>query len=438
MKVRITPRMDRNNGWLEILPKPPSAVLARGNIRTDYAIVGAGFTGLAAARRLAELYPQAAIALIEAGRIGNNAAGRCSGFAIDQAHNIRTSSFADVVEVEKQQIALNRSGQDYLRTTVRKHAIECDWDESGKVHAAATAKGQATLRAYAKHLGSLDVPHTWMDARELRQLTGSGFYILRIHTPGTILVQPAALVLGLARSLPSNVAVYEDSPISEVVHGSPHQLITDDARITAQTVLLSNNGFAGQFGYYDRHLVPIVTWASLSRPMTNEEQDRLGGSPSWGIIPANPFGSTVRRTVEDRILIRNTYSFNSGLNPSEPDRLRVQRKHQNSLRNRFPMLPDLDFEYTWGGPLSLSRNGEPVFGALGQNVFGAFCLNGVGISRGTAYGKLLAELIFGKESALLTIMLGAGRPCRLPPPPILGLGARLDLARRRFGAGREL
>ncbi len=102
------------------------------------------------------------------------------------------------------------------------------------------------------------------------------------------------------------------------------------------------------------------------------------------------------------------------------------------------MLPEVDLEYTWGGPLALSRNGQPVFGALADGIYGSFCHNGVGVARGTICGKLLAELAIGRESELLAYMQAAGRPDRLPARPFLGWGVTFNFAFRRYRAGREL
>lgn len=438
MRVGILPKADRNNGWLEILPPLPPPTVAKGTIAADCAVIGAGFTGLAAARRLAELLPDKDILLLDAGRIGNNAAGRCSGFAIDQAHNIRAKDFAGNLQAEKEQIAINRAGQDYLRDQVNAFQIECDWDEGGKIHAAATANGEAKLKAYSRNLDLLEADYSWRGGDRMRAITGSGFYTSGLHVPGTILMQPAALVRGLADTMPRNVTVLEDSPVTAVYAGAPHRLELPDAWIETETLILANNGFAGQFGFFRNHLIPVATWGSLTRPLTASEAETLGGEESWAVIPADPFGTSVRRVPGPRILIRNIYSYSRGLNPRESDRIRARAKHRSSLRNRFPMLPDLTLEYTWGGPLCLSRNGQPVFGQLDKDVFGAFCLNGVGIARGTAYGKLLAEHVAGERTELLEIMLKAGRPEKLPPEPFLGWGVRMNFAKRRHAAGLEL
>ncbi|KPY00807.1 hypothetical protein ALO62_200020 [Pseudomonas amygdali pv. myricae] len=57
-------------------------------------------------------------------------------------------------------------------------------------------------------------------------------------------------------------------------------------------------------------MLPIYTYGSITRQLTQEEQAQLGGQPYWGIIPADPFGTTVRRTPDNRLLIRNSFSFN--------------------------------------------------------------------------------------------------------------------------------
>ncbi len=438
MKIGIIPESDRNNGWLEILPPLPTVHAAEGDINADYTIIGAGFTGLAAARRLAELLPEKHIVLLDAGRIGNNAAGRSSGFAIDQAHNIRSKNFAGNLQSEKDQIALNQAGQSYLRQTVQAHGIACDWDEDGKIHAAATKRGAAKLSAYSKNLDLLEAAYRWLDADDMKAVTGSEFYSSGMHTPGTILVQPAALVRGLAETLPDNVTVCENSPVISLDHGKPLKAVLPGATVRSQTLILANNGFAGQFGYFRDRMIPIATWGSLTRPLSESEADLLGGEAEWGIVPADPFGTTVRRLPNGRILIRNIYSYSPGLNPREDDRRSARKSHEKSLRRRFPMLPELNFDYTWGGALCLTRNGEPVFGQLDERVYGAFCLNGVGIARGTSFGKLLAECIVGDTGPLLDIVLNAEKPSSTPPEPFLGWGVRLNFAKRRFDAGLEL
>ncbi len=438
MKLDALPFNDNNNGWLEILPTLPPAKIISGDQLFDYAVVGAGFTGLAAARRLGELKPDASIALIDAGRIGNNASGRCSGFAIDQAYNIRAKSFADEIENEKKQLRLNRAGQAALRTVIDEFSIDCDWTDCGKIHGASSDAGRHFLRKLSSNLDMLGSDYTFYDAAKMKSITGLDFYIEGLHTPGTQQMQPAALVRGLSETLPDNVSVFENSPVTEVDYGAPHQLITKQGKVTATTLVLANNGWGTEFGFYQHHIIPVPTYASMTRELTPEELRALGGDKSWGLVPAHPFGSTIRRLKENRILVRSIYAYSAKHNPTEKQRLWARKIHRKSFLKRFPMLEDVEFEYSWGGSLCLSENGNPIFGELRQDVYGSLCHNGVGVARGTICGKLIAEQVAGYDSELLDFMKNANRPSKTLPKWMLRIGAPINLANRRRQAGLEL
>ena len=438
MELTILPNNDNNNGWLRMLPELPPATVLSCEHAYDYVVVGAGFTGLAAARRLAELKPDARIALVDSGRIGNNSAGRSSGFAIDQAHNIRTKNFADEIEHEKEQIRLNQSGQDALRQAVAENKIDCDWREQGKIHGASTRRGEGLLRQFATNLDVLGETHEFYSKEKMKDITGLSFYREGLFTPGTIQLQPAALVRGLATTQPENVSVFENSAITEVVFGPQHTLVSEHGRINTNTLVLANNSFGTAFGFYQKHIIPLTTYASMTRTLTAKETATLGGENAWGIVPAHPFGSSIRRLKENRILIRNIYAYTRGHNPTERQRLWARKKQEQSFRNRFPMLDEVKLEYSWGGTLCLSDNGNPIFGELRPGVFASLCHNGVGIARGTACGKLIAEAVAGEESELLNIMRNAGTPNKVLPAWMLSIGAPLNLANRRRVAGLEL
>ena len=438
MKLSLLPHNDNNNGWLNILPPLGAPNRLVGDHTFDYAVVGGGYTGLAAARRLAELKSDARIALIDAGRIGNNSAGRCSGFAIDQAHNIRAKSFADEIENEKKQIRLNRAGQEALRKAVQENNIDCDWRECGKVHGAGTKKGTEFLREFSRNLDMLNEKYEFYNAEKMKSMTGLDFYCEGLFTPGTQQMQPAALVRGLADTQPENVTVFEDSAIVEVNYGKTHQLIGREGKIDCRVLLLANNGFGTAFGFYQDHVIPLPTYASMTRELTKDELALIEGDEQWGIIPAHPFGSTIRKLKENRILVRNIYAYAPDHNPTEEQRLWARKKHRESFLNRFPMLSQVEFEYSWGGSLCLSDNGNPIFGELRKNVFASLCHNGVGVARGTICGKLIAEHTVGESSELADIMLKAGRPNKTLPKWLLRIGAPINLANRRRQAGLEL
>ena len=436
MKVTLLPSYDRQNAWLQILEPLDDPLVLSGDIAVDYAVVGGGYGGLAVARRLAELDPNSSIALIEADRIGNNAAGRCSGFIIDHAHNIRAKGFAEDPERAKRTIALNRDAIAWLRQIVKRESIECDWRMEGKTHAAASERGVRFVERFRASLESIDEEFTMLGASELKRRFGTSFYQVGLHAPHTALVNPAALVVGLACTMPANVTVFEASPVTSVDYGPPHTLRTSEGSVLASVLIVAANGFGEGFGLFRNRLIPLITWASMTRARTEDEADRLGGDENYAIIPAHPAGTTVRRRPDGRILIRNQYTFSRRSN-IHAGREKAAKIHRRSFEARYPMLSDVEFEYSWGGALSLSRNGSGVCGEVKPGVFATMVYQGTGMSKGTISGKLLAEQIMGRSDPRVELLTGDARPSRNIPGPFNRWGVMINSRWRRWQAGVE-
>lgn len=439
LDCKFLPQDDGRCGWYEMLPAAPPIHSLSGHIRADWIVLGAGLAGLAAARRLAELSPEADIVLVDARRVGFSTAGRNSGFIIDLPHDLTSHDYTNDRTHDLEQIRLNRGAIDYMRDIVKHHDIECDWREQGKLHGAARDQGMRALEAFAQGLAKLDEPYCALSAEEMYARTGSRFYKAGVHTPGCVLVQPAALVRGLSQTLPSNVRLFEESPVHRIEVGKPHTLITSQGNIKAPRLVLANNAYASQFGELGLRgkLLPIYTYSSLTRPLTQVELDTLGGDDSWGLIPADPMGTTVRRLSNGRILIRNAFTYNPHIKASSQQLTMARSSHQRAFKRRFPMLPDVGFEHTWGGALCMTRNHGKPFGELAPGVFSALCQNGLGLTGGTISGKLIAEYALGIDSDLLKIMLKQPKPIVNPPEPFLGMGIRSTLTWKEWQAGIE-
>lgn len=436
--VSFLPADDKACGWFHTSPARAAQPAHTGETSTRWAIVGAGFTGLAAARQLALNFPDDEVVLIEAQEVGFGPAGRNAGFAIDLPHDIGADDYIGDIGIAKSTLKLNRLGQDILRSQVDAHEIDCHMRMSGKYQAAVEDRGLAVLDAYRSGLDKLGEPYEMIAGEDLPGHIGTSFYRRALFTPGTVLLQPAALVKGLADSMPSNVKLYEHTAITDVEYGDKVVLAHRQGRITADKVLLANNAFGARFGFLKHRVLPMFLYASLTRPLTAAEQEQLGGKSFWGVIPADPFGTTVRRTQDNRILIRNGFSFNPDHQP-RPYRLeRLVDNHRLSFKRRFPMLPEVNFEYTWSGSLALTQNHKGFFGQLASNVYGALFCNGLGVTRGTATGTLLADMIAGKRDELIDFLLSTSGPSRLPPEPFLSIGVNATLWWGQRKAGKEM
>jgi glycine/D-amino acid oxidase-like deaminating enzyme len=433
------PAPDGVNGWWESLPPAAATRQAVSGKQFDWVVIGGGITGLCAARRLAELAPDAAIALLEADRIGRSTAGRNSGFFVDLPHDISSESYSRSVEADQADVRFQRHGIDYVRALVQQHGIACDWRDDGKFHASVSRKGEAALQHFADGLERIGEDFKWLDQAAIGQVTGSGFYHRAIFTPGCSTVQPAALMRGLATSMPANVQVFEMSPVRDITsQPDGHVLRLDGGQIRARRIILCTNAYAASFGLQHNGLLPVYTFASLTRVMTAQEVQQLGGQVSWALIPADPMGTTVRRLSTNRICVRNHFAFRPGVSVSAADLARAKRLHQRSFDRRFPMLPGVELQYTWGGALCLSANNGVLFGKRENNIYQAIGCNGLGLSRGSTSGKLIAEFALGQDSSLLRQVQAIPLPRPLPPRPLMDIAVSTAIWAKEKAAGTEL
>ena len=446
-RARIdVPPLPRDPGpaaWNALLPPPEPAIELTENTRADWLVVGAGFAGLAAAKRLSQLRPEDRIVLLEGKRVAEGPGGRNSGFMIDLPHDLQSEDYAGLLEADRKQTWANRLAIDFAAQMAADAGLSQEaFDRCGKINGAATEKGHQHNLDYAAHLSSLGEPHELLDADAMRAKTGSDYYTSGLFTPGTAMLQPAMYVRGLAQALSSNrVRVYENSPVTALApDGSGWRASTPVGSITAPRIILAVNGLINDFGFFKGRLMHVFTYGSMTRAMTAEEVERLGGDPIWHLTPADPVGTTVRRisgTGGDRLIVRNRFSFDPGKEVPERRFANIGRDHDRVFRARFPKLAGLEMEYRWGGRLCLSTNNVGAFGEVAPGLFSACCQNGLGAAKGTMHGMAAAELAAGTQSDLVDYLLTEAAPRRVPGGPFAEIGANALLKWKEFQARRE-
>ena len=170
--------------------------------------------------------------------------------------------------------------------------------------------GQTRQVSDARGVGELLEPFAKETARnhladkaECDKQLGTRHFKAAVYTPGCILLNPAALVRGLADSLPENVTLFENSQVLSIDHAGGMRVTTPNGEACEETVPRVNVCRAFR-------LLPdafcLRRQCLLSRQLTPEEQKLMGTEKTWGVTPSNAFVSvTMRYTSDHRILMRN-------------------------------------------------------------------------------------------------------------------------------------
>lgn len=415
----------------------------QGDIRADVAIIGAGFAGLSAARRIRQLQPEATIAVLEAGRIAEGAAGRNSGFMIDLPHDLSSEDYAGAGD-DRTIIALNRQAIAFARDAVAEYGIDPNYfDPAGKVNGAASQAAHAHNESYAGHLTSLGEDSSMLDGQQMTELTGSRHYLSGLYTPGTVMLQPAGYIRGLAAGLARDgVTILENSPATALLRqGGGWRVTSAKGTLTADRVILTVNGHLESFGIERGHLMQLFLYAVMTPELDAGALARLGGQSRWGITPSDPMGTTMRRIDTgqggNRIVTRTCATLRPGMQASAADVRRAARIMQRKFDQRFPQLAGMAMEYAWAGHLCLTLNGVSVTRKLDDGLYSGCVQNGLGTARGTLTGISAAELACGARSAISDHFSAEDRPRRLPPQPFQRIGANAYIRWREFRAAKE-
>ena len=291
-------------GWNALLKNRARAESLAGSVQCDIAIIGAGYTGIAAARRLAELSPGSEIVLLESSTLGEGNPGRNSGFLLEVAlaHDI------DPTNIERMRRCndLLQDTMQSIRNDVAVAGIDCDLKRAGTYRAAAGTPGTTALHRYREFLDASGLPCEILDRDSLAERIGTDFYKSGLYSPHCYLVQPAALIRGLAALLPASVTLYEKTPAIEVTQNANRWTVrTPSGSVSAEKLIVANNAFCKGLGIGGEHIVAVYTHPALTEPLDVGALESCGADDGWGLLPAHRLGSTLRKTSAGRLLIRS-------------------------------------------------------------------------------------------------------------------------------------
>lgn len=429
---------DQSCSWINDLSPRLNINSLNGNQNCDWLIIGAGYTGLSAARKLAKLHPDQKIILVDSQLAGEGASGRNSGYLVDTTLNDGFSSNKDLNNYKKKS-DIYQLGIESVKKFIEEYQVDCDWNEAGKYFASSKIADKKTLNNFADTLSKLGFEFKILDQYELKNKLGTNFYQIALYTPGGILLHPGKLVRAMIEALPSNIKLYENSKLLKWVKNKD-SISCDfkNGKINSKKIIFCTNAFLRSLNIKKNYNFPITLTASMTRQLTEKEFNSIGSPKEWGVLPVRHLGATVRTTRDRRILIRNTAEVYSPFGMKVSDLKKRVGIHQLGIKKRFPQLSDNLIDSSWSGVVSRTRNGSQIFEKIDSNIFVAGCYNGSGIGVGTLFGEQIAIKASNENTTEIQVIETRNKPTFLPHQPFLDIGVKSRLIYERLRAISEI
>lgn len=365
----------------------------RGEERCDVAVVGGGFTGLAAALALAA--GGARVSLIEADTIGFRASGRNGGQVVPglkpRADRIVATFGA---ERGRRMLDFAHTAADRTFDLIARHGIDCNPTRNGWIQGAFSQLAREDLRQRAEINAQHGADVEFLDEGRIAALTGSTFHYGGMIERRAGAVQPLKFARGLARAAAAaGASIHETTrAVSLEQTGGRWQLSTGQGKLLADRIILATDA------YTDR------LWPRVSQSLVNVTSAQLATGPLpeallAQILPSRAGVTETRKITyyyridpEGRFVIGGRGPNDDGL-----DRATVHRIARAAVE-RFPQLRGTQWAFGWACRVAITMDDLPHVHELAPGAWTAVGYCGRGVALAVCLGEMLAALALGGHS----------------------------------------
>ncbi len=353
-------------------------------------VVGAGFTGLAAAYYLAR--QGATVMVLEQETVGFGASGRNGGQVLSGWPLDMTTIVARFGQDAAEMLwSVSEEALARVKAMVRNEAIHCDLTPTGHLEATASSREVGTLIKELAVLQSLSTRsfEFWEEAR-ISERTGAVGYQAGIFDPAPMAFHPVNYGLGLARAgMRHGVRLYPHTRVTGIAATGlgKFDVSTSRGKVRAAQVLLCTNGYVPRFARWLRARILPVYSAQIA--VTVAEQTQLPRQMPT-VSASAPSYQYFRRVGARNFLFGG----------------RLEREHVargdlrgllRQLEERIPALAGARLSHQWTGRIAISSDFMPHLARLKNGVWVAGGYTGHGAALSTEMGWLLARAVLSGE-----------------------------------------
>lgn len=375
-----------------------------GDLDSEVAIIGGGYTGLSAAYHLARNHGVRAHVL-EANRIGWGCSGRNGGFCSIGIGKDDFEAWARRWGIEPAKRVFEQ-GRDAVRTVkeiLEREAIDADKTPEGGLELAHKPNRMPGMAARQKDLvEQFGIAARLISRDELRRdyLASEEAHGALHHDEGFGL-HPLRYARGLARAAQRHGAILHGaSPVTGWrKDGTQHLLTTPGGIVKAKQVVIATNGYTNDTLHPATRgrLLPVLSSIIVTRPLTQAERDSVAWQTYLKIWDSRRLLFYYRLLPDNRIMFGSRGGIEDTAASGRVQKAWMQRR----LAEMFPPLAHVETQYFWRGWVCISYDRNPHVGTTDDpTVHYALAYIGSGVALATYCGRLLAGRLGGGDPAV--------------------------------------
>ncbi|SDX64785.1 NAD(P)/FAD-dependent oxidoreductase [Roseicitreum antarcticum] len=368
--------------------------------RFDVVVIGAGFTGLNAARKLAR--QGVSVAVLEAAHVGAGASGRNGG----HLNNGIAHGYGDAkahLGAERARAlyrAFDRS-IDTIEDLIAEEQIACDFRRAGKLKLASKPSHVAGLRANQELIArEVDAATRWIDRADLAPEIGSEAFHGAALFEKSAMMHMGKYLTGLADAAHRHGAViWENAPVTGRTSTRDGWTIdTPRGQLQADTVIAATGAYSAQvpqapLGYFRQRIIPMASFLIATRPLSDAEVAATMPGNRTCVNSLN-IGNYFRLSPDNRLIFGGRARF-SAVSDQRSDAQSGQILRA-AMAGIFPHLAEVQVDYCWGGLVGMTRDRFPRAGTADGMIYG-MGYSGHGAQFSTLLGQVLADLAMGRR-----------------------------------------